>query len=273
MPTRRSALGAILGTLVSGPALSQAVSLLPDHSGPMLSPPRHLAAARTARTYDALVDMAKSGRTVDGAALRIAYANSSLYDPLFGMPNTMDALRKAVASEDLQAILREANAALEKCYVNIRAHTAAASVHGRLGNKDDEARHRAIAFGLVGAVIDSVFTAGPEIGGGTGYVVIGMSEGDFLLDTMGFVPTVARPVPSTGDRIYTRLMFRNQEGRIGNLLLDVTYPALMTARKAGLPGTSGEAPSFPLPSQMNRGGGGAGRHPPTVLPYSASPPG
>ncbi|HLK23666.1 MAG TPA: DUF4919 domain-containing protein [Caulobacteraceae bacterium] len=105
--------------------------------------------------YQALVSAAKTAdpATVDWQALRFAYADSSAFD-LMGQQT--DAPRRAMFDalnkDDNKAVVQEANAILDKDYVDIDAHVALDLAYQATGQKDASAREHQIALGLLKSV-------------------------------------------------------------------------------------------------------------------------
>ncbi len=260
MPASRTLMGAFLGLLIALPLSAQ----VPDAQSPVaqgdgqgspsefqVTQPVPPASDRTdpvpgpeAGRYEAMVAASLRGERVDGAALRAAYTASPAYDPFFGSPLAMAALRGAMERDDPQAVLREAEILLGQAYVNARAHSAASAAHGKLGNAQAAARHLELATDLTRALVDGAVETGTETGGRRAFVVIGLAEGEFLMEALGLQAIAATPILDVPGKVYQRVAVRTADGRTGSMLLDVTYPA-ERARRAGLL----DPPTAPAPVQ------------------------
>jgi hypothetical protein len=105
--------------------------------------------------------------------LRLAYTRTRTYAPNpAGYADQGPVLAEAVKAEDWPAVLRLAQAALERNYVRMRPHFYAALALRHLGQRERAAHHRAFFNGLHRSIVEGSDGATPA----TAYQVITIEE-------------------------------------------------------------------------------------------------
>jgi len=181
--------------------------------------------------YNDLVAKAERGDTgTDYTALRLAYADSSTYDPygsrtrpLFG--DTW----KALQAKDCKTVLEKSDALLKIDFTEIAVHTMRAECLDQSGDNDGSAREIAIARGLA----DSLFGSGDGKSVKTAYVVISLGEEHMVLARLDAHETEQALLNSDGkpfDRITAK---NNTTGETTGVFFDVSALFRGLARTLG----------------------------------------
>lgn len=137
------------------------------------------AASEAQKKYDALLEKAKKGEgTVDYKALRFAYFETPGSSPL-GMLDYRD-LWTHVGQQNWAKAAKQAEAVLEKNYVDANAHMVAFIAYREQGNDEQARLHRRWADGL----LDSIKADGDGKSADTAWHVISVSEEYAVLRSM-----------------------------------------------------------------------------------------
>jgi hypothetical protein len=147
----------------------------PNAPAPVAAPKAPAAAKQPApvgKRYEALLEDAVSGKwQVDYRELRLAFFESPHYDPLTGMLNYRS-LWSLVMQGNWPEAAKQAEAALEKNYVDVNAHIVAHIAYREQGNADKARLHRQWADGLLA----SIKAGGDGKSAATAWEVISTSE-------------------------------------------------------------------------------------------------
>lgn len=167
------------------PAVKPSPSPTPAPTPAQPSPQGAQNAAEAQKKYDALLAQAKAGGgAVDYKALRFAFFETPGYNPLAGMiiqRNLWGVLNQGNFAE----AAKQADAVLEKNYVDVNAHMVAYVANRELKNDEKAQVHRRWADGL----LDSIKSGGDGKSPETAWHVISISEEYALLRALNVRPT------------------------------------------------------------------------------------
>ncbi len=132
--------------------------------------------------YNELVSQIKNGsKDVDFTELRMAYANSSFYDP-YGKNNDVEkSMRRAYNDGDYEGVVRYAKELIEDNFLDIDSHVFCGMAYKKMGDNEKRNYHGFIALGLLDSIIGSGDGKTPE----TAFKVISVAEEYALLDMRG----------------------------------------------------------------------------------------
>ena len=137
-------------------------------------------ASEAQKTYDAMLEKAKKGEgAVDYKALRFAYFETPGYNPLAGMLDYR-AVWRPLAQRNWAEAVKQAEAVLEKNYVDANAHMVAAVAYREQGDAEKAKLHRRWADGL----LESIKAGGDGKSAETAWHVISISEEYAVLRSM-----------------------------------------------------------------------------------------
>jgi TonB family protein len=142
----------------------------------------------------------KMDKTVDFTQFRLAYAETSDYDPYGPSRNLLTSMYAAFNGYKYQQAIDLAEKILERNYVSYDAHTVADNAYLALGNREKSDYHRGIAAGL----LDSVRKSGDGTSVETAMVVISTREEYLVLQAKGLDPT-AQALLHQGGHSYDKL--------------------------------------------------------------------
>ena len=166
------------------PALRQTEPPPPPKPTPTPNPAQAAASAEAKRKYEALLEKAKKGEgAVDFGALRLAFFETPDYHPHAGMM-VYRPLWGTVGQGNWPEAARQAEAVLEKNYVDINAHMVAYIAYREQGDDEKAKLHRRWADGL----IESVKAGGDGKTPATAWHVISISEEYAVLRSMNLRP-------------------------------------------------------------------------------------
>jgi len=159
--------------------------LLPPHYYAQVEP----AAGDKEQAYQSLLAKLKGfDRSIDFKALRVAYSETSLYDPMGDWAREVGARRailKALEDKDYEKALESAQALLAKNYLNIFAHSVCRFAYKQLNDLNQHEFHQFVENGLINSILSSGDGKSPE----TAYWVISLSEEYALFRYLGWRPT------------------------------------------------------------------------------------
>jgi Domain of unknown function (DUF4919) len=188
MSLKPTLFAALLLALFAPPARAQSQTTQKDPPAPP-APAEKPASADQAQkdaAYEALLKKLKGGdRTVDFKELRMAYAESSGYNPYGGDRQARQAMFAAMRAKEWDEALKQSAKILEKNYVDINAHFGAFVANDRKGVTDKADFHKFVLEGLVNSIRDS----GDGKGTDKAFVVISTDEEYALLNILGLRPT------------------------------------------------------------------------------------
>jgi hypothetical protein len=188
-----------------------------------------LAVPGRAASYEELVAQAKQGGSVDYAALRAAYADSQSYDPYNTAIATLRGpMQKAFAESDCESAIRQGEAILEKNYVFIDAHVILDTCHRRLGQTVPSERHKAVARGLIRAILSSGDGKTPE----TAFAVISVSEEYTIIGVRG-ARRVQQALINKDGHAYDLMTVQNRSGEKEQLYFNIDRVMRWSAEKFG----------------------------------------
>ncbi|MBI1213363.1 MAG: DUF4919 domain-containing protein [Alphaproteobacteria bacterium] len=177
--------------------------------------------AFAADAYSTMVARIKSGDVgADFAALREAYAKSPKYQPYGGdYDDARLAMRKAFNIHDCKSVLSDAGKVLEAIYIDIASHLLSASCQETAGNEEKAGFHRAIARGLM----DAILATGDGKTAKTAYSVVTISEEYDVLYMLGLnVETQA--LASEGGHVYDQIVAKSDKGDTQTLYFQIDRP-------------------------------------------------
>jgi len=133
-------------------------------------------------TYDTLLErVKKSDQTVDFKELRMAYTDTTKYNPYGGDKGKRKTMFDALNAKQYDKALTDASTILDSNYLDLNAHFGAFVSNRELGNADKAAYHRFVFTGLVNSIKNSGDGKTPE----TAFVVISTDEEYVLFNFMG----------------------------------------------------------------------------------------
>jgi len=185
------------------------------------------AAQAPASRYEELLVQAKADPTsVDFTRLRQAYVDSAQYDP-YGVEEATarGAMVKAFSERDCDGALKHAQTILDKNYLHIDAHFAAAMCYQRSQQVKEEQQHRAMALGLLNSVKGSGDGKTPE----TAYVVIAISEEYSLLSVLR-LKKVRQALANTPGHKVDAMIVQDRSGAEFTVFFNVDSPFQWFAR-------------------------------------------
>jgi uncharacterized protein DUF4919 len=136
------------------------------------------------KKYDAMLEQAKKGEgTVDYKALRFAYFETPDFSPFVGM-SVYRSLWGVLNQGNWAEAIKQAEAVLEKNYVDVNAHMVAFIAHHEQGNEEKAKHHRRWAEGL----LESVKSGGDGKSLEAAWHVISISEEYAVLRSLSLRP-------------------------------------------------------------------------------------
>ncbi len=140
-------------------------------------------AASADATYAALLARAqKADPTLDFMALRMAYVETTGYDPYgFDQVERKADMYTALGNKDYEQALALADQILEQNYLSPDAHLVALNAHEGLGHTQDADLHRYFLNGLVTSIMESGDGKSPE----TAFIVVLIEEEYMILSVLG----------------------------------------------------------------------------------------
>lgn len=144
--------------------------------------------------YESLLEKVKKGdRTVDFTELRLAFFESSNYNPYAPML-TYRPLWGAVTQKAYAEAIKIAQSVLEKNFVEVNAHMVAHIAYRETGDTERAAFHRFMADGLLASIKSSNDGKAPE----TAFHVISVSEEYGLMRSLELRPTKQSLIENKG---------------------------------------------------------------------------
>ncbi|MBI2266265.1 MAG: DUF4919 domain-containing protein [Armatimonadetes bacterium] len=136
--------------------------------------------------YEVLLERLKAGKgTVDFKDLRMAYADTPGYDPYgTGKDNVRKQMFTALKEKKYENALQHAESILKNTYVDIDAHIVSVEAYEALGKPEQAGRHKQIARGLIGSILESGNGKSPE----TAFPVIFVHEEYLVLSILRLQP-------------------------------------------------------------------------------------
>ena len=175
-----------------------------------------------AAMFEALLERVKaSDPAVDFAQLRRLYAGSASYTPLRDADEPR--LRDVMARGADRMTLDVARAILQRNYLNVDAHLAAAVACDALGDMTCRVHHEYVARGI----LDSIMRSGDGKTLETAWVVISVPEEYAVAAVLG-VRVIGQEVVRRGERYYDRLTVRDLDTNAERELffdIDLIYAA------------------------------------------------
>ena len=158
-------------------------------------------ASQERQFYETLVARVKSGdQNVDFKALRIAYTETSHYNPYGGDNDARQAMFAALESKQFEKAIEHAMAQLDKNYVDIDAHFICRIAYREMKNMERYRDHHLITKGLIDSILGSGDGMAPE----TAFIVIDTREEYIILNVLGFNTQKQSLIESNGHR-YDRM--------------------------------------------------------------------
>jgi hypothetical protein len=140
---------------------------------------------RAVMQYETLLGAAKGDPgSVDFTVLRLAYVNSSAYDPYNRDRKTVDALIESLAGDAKGQAIPLIHCLLDQHYLDTEAHALAASLYRDMGDKTKAAYHLQFA----GAILNSIFSSGNGQSCQSAFVVVDIEEEYAVLKYLGLQP-------------------------------------------------------------------------------------
>ena len=172
-------------------------------------------------TFAKLLESARADPTkCDYAKLRAAFVESSKYHPYAVDREATARVMKAVNAEKFPDALKEINAILEKKPLDIEAHKLASFIHFRMDDKAQEARHMAMAKGLLAAITSE--RDGKSFD--TAYIVLDIPEEYVVLDYLD-VKSQGQSLRTRKGKFFDVHEVKDAEtGKVMKLYFDVTTP-------------------------------------------------
>jgi Domain of unknown function (DUF4919) len=157
--------------------------------------------AKKDAAYEALLKKLKGGdKTVDFKELRMAYADSSRYNPYGGDSEARQAMFAALNAKQWDEALKQSAKILEKNYVDLNAQFVAAVANHEKGVADKADFHRFVVKGL----FDSITNSGDGKSTDKAFVVISTDEEYALLNFLGLRP-MGQALLNVGGHSYDKL--------------------------------------------------------------------
>jgi hypothetical protein len=148
--------------------------------------------------YEALLTMAKADPgSIDFTALRLAYANSPLYDPYNRNRQTVEMLIESISVGASQKALALIHTLLDQHYLDTEAHALAASVYRQKGDTHKADYHLQFA----GGILNSIFSSGNGHSYQSAFVVGDIEEEYAVLKYLGLQP-VHQSLKKSDNRFY-----------------------------------------------------------------------
>lgn len=175
--------------------------------------------APSQNNYETLAANVKSGHTdIDYKALRIAYSQTSLYNP-YGRDENTPLMFEALQQKEFAKAIQYAQSVLEKNYVDIDAHYVLSLAYGETGDAKRSGFHQSVAMGLIDSIAAQNGSS-PE----TALQVINVREEYIMLDVVG-LEIQKQTLQRINDKSYDVLDVINREsGQSFTLYFDVTIP-------------------------------------------------
>lgn len=171
--------------------------------------------------YASLLTSAKfNPYTADFRKLRMEYASSSEYNPYPKDKTTYILLEEALAVDNLDNARRAVVRLIEEYYLDIDAHTTAAYIYDRLGDRIKSDFHRKFAEGL----IDSIIQTGDGQSFQTAYEVIDVREEYAVLRSLQVKPVKQTHVEHEGHYFDIFDIQTLQEGTTAKIYFNVDIP-------------------------------------------------
>ena len=179
--------------------------------------------------YEKLLARVKSfDRTMDFAALRLAFTETPAYDPYGGDKDAQGAMDGALDEGKHEKAVELAEAVLAKKYVDLDAQLVCCIAYKELGNEEKAAFHRFVMHGL----IDSILNSGDGKDAATAYVVIEVGEEYFILNVFGCRMKQQALVGHDGHMV-DRMDVVDREGRELALFFNIDLPFSWLQKKMG----------------------------------------
>lgn len=131
-----------------------------------------------------LARVKKSDSTVDFKELRLAYADTSEYNPYGNDRDTRQKMFAALKAKEFQQAVESAEKILANNFVEINAHFAAFVGNRELGHADKATFHKFMFDGLIKSITGSGDGHSPE----TAFIVISTDEEYVLFNYLGLRP-------------------------------------------------------------------------------------
>jgi len=128
--------------------------------------------------YDLVKKVKNNDKSVDFGALRLAYTKTRDYNPYGTDDSAKDAAFDALNKKNYAEAVRQAQAALEKNYVDPDVHLLCRIAYRETGNAEKYAFHTFVLQGLAG----SLYASGDGVSPETALVVISVREEYFYLN-------------------------------------------------------------------------------------------
>lgn len=169
-----------VGAAAQAPTPSPSQTPTPAPTSTPAAKPSTTPPSEAQQKYEAMLEQAKKGEgSVDYKALRFAYFETPSYSPFAGM-SVYRALWNVLNEENWAEAAKQAEAVLEKNYVDVNAHIVAFVAYRELGNEEKVRHHRRWANGL----LDSIKAGGDGKSPETAWHVISVSEEYAVLRSM-----------------------------------------------------------------------------------------
>lgn len=146
-------------------------------------------------SYEALLErVKKQDPAVNFKELRLAYTESSGYNPYGGDREARKTMLSALKAKEFDKALESSNDILKANYLDLVAHFAALTAERELGNTDKSEYHKYVMQGLLKSISNSGDGKSME----TAFVVISIDEEYALFNFMGLPVTAQTLVGDNG---------------------------------------------------------------------------
>jgi len=181
-------------------------------------------------TYRQLLEKAKRNPdNLDFTALRMAYAQSSGYDPFRFDSEAHAVLSQAMDQRDLTSALNALKRLLDACYLDIHAHMLAVDIYESLRTEEKESFHMRFATGL----LDSIMRSGDGTNFEKAFIVISTQEEYALLRVLSLEIIMQSLRENNGHQYDVFECPHPHTGKIIEVYFDVDLPMGWLDRKLG----------------------------------------
>lgn len=171
------------------------------------------------RKYESLLEKVKKGdRTVDFTELRLAFFESSNYNPYSPML-TYRPLWGALAQNNYAEAIKIAQSVFEKNFIEVNANMVAHIAYRETGDTERAAFHRFMADGLLASIKSTKDGKTPE----TAYEVISVSEEYGLMRSLELRPFKQSLIQDKG-HFFDALVVRDKTNQESTVYFNVDKP-------------------------------------------------
>lgn len=179
------------------------------------------------QTYQTLLARVKIfDRSVDFKMFRLLYTETPDYNP-YEAVETLNAMFMAIDEGQYEKALKDAQAMLERNYVDIDTHVVCKIAYQRLNNAEKYDFHRFVVSGLIGSILNSGDGKTPE----TAFQVINVREEYAVLNALGYRMEEQSPIESKGHNYARVIAVHKKTGETAVVYFNVDIPIKWSGKK------------------------------------------